>query len=586
MAEAEGRLRFSSRPFERALRGESNCKSHSAVINWFFNDLRQEFTRRAKTRTPRSKVSKDSGVVTNLHTPPRHFNSQTRNLETGAGSSLEGQGGVIFHSQVDPAAASNTLDHMDQPKSQFGDSTPGQNHKAAVPFDVPCRRAQGTDTPMLSRRGFLKHSVGATTVLMGLSDSRVLGANERIVVGVMGVGGRGTWLAEKFAARPDVAIAYVCDPDARRLGPAKPAIEKTQGRAPIGVQDFRRMLEDKSVDAVITATPDHWHALGTILACQAGKDVYVEKPMSHNIWEGRKMVEAARKHRRVVTVGMQSRSAAYVREAIDLVRSGRLGDIHLVRVFNLMQHPMSKTPNQPPPPELDDDLWCGPAARSTHDATRKWLNFFEYSCGPIPGDAVHQLDLARLLMGDPSPPKSVSATSALRVLRDGRDTPDTQLATFEYDGFVLQFEGALWTPYMTKTPLDQRDKDLLPNWPFNATRIEVLGTRGFLYLGRHGDGWQLIDENAKPIATRTGRQGDAAHIENFLQCVRSRALPAADVEQGHQSALLCHLANIAFRAEKKSLVFDAQTESFPDAPEANQLLRRKDRQPWVVPERV
>ena len=167
--------------------------------------------------------------------------------------------------------------------------------------------------PNLNRRQFLKQSMGAATALTVLSGPRILGANERIVVGVMGTGGRGTFLLGKFAARQDVTIAYVCDPDSRRSKAAAGLVEKAQGRAPKAVQDFRRVLEDKSVDVMINATPDHWHALGTILACQAGKDVYVEKPMAHGIWEGRKMVEAARKYKRVVTVGMQSRSRRHLR---------------------------------------------------------------------------------------------------------------------------------------------------------------------------------------------------------------------------------------------------------------------------------
>jgi len=199
---------------------------------------------------------------------------------------------------------------------------------------------------------------------------------------------------------------------------------------------------------------------------------------------------------------------------------------------------------------------------------------------------VHQLDLARWLLGDPPAPRCVLASGALRVLRDGRDTPDTQWAAFEYDGWLLQFEGALWTPYMTKTPLALRDQDRIPHWPFNATRIEVLGTRGFLYVGRHGDGWQLFDDAARLVESHTGRQGDATHIENFLHCVRTRARPAAEVEQAHQSTLLCHLANIAWRAQRRSLTFDPQTESFPEAPEANRFLRREYRAPWIVPEQV
>jgi predicted dehydrogenase len=428
--------------------------------------------------------------------------------------------------------------------------------------------------------------MGAASTFTVLNCPGVFGANERVVVGVMGVGGRGTWLVEKFAARQDVVIAYLGDPDARRFKAAGELVEKAQGRAPKAVQDFRRILEDKAVDALINATPDHWHALGTILACQAGKDVYVEKPLAHNPWEGRKMVEAARKYKRVVSVGMQSRSASYISKAVEVVRSGRLGEIHAVRVLNQMFHPMSQPSWQSPPPELDYGLWCGPAAKPAHSVTSHWLKFFEYSCGPIAGDAVHQLDLARFLLGDPPAPKSLIASSALRVLRDGRDTPDTQLAAFEYNGLTLQFDGALWTPYLKKTPLELRDKDLIPNWPFNSTRIELLGTHGFMYVGRHGDGWQLFDEDAKLVENTTGRQGDRAHIENFLQCVRSRALPAADVEQGHQSALLCHLANVAWRAGKGSLAFDPQTESFPNTPEANQFLKREYREPWVVPDRV
>src|ERR1044071_4193485 len=184
----------------------------------------------------------------------------------------------------------------------------------------------------LNRRQFVKQSVGTVTALSVLSCARAVSANEKIVVGVMGIGGRGTALAGMFAARKDVGIAFLCDPDARRLSYARKVVEGAQGHPVRFVQDFRRMLEDPAVDVVINATPDHWHALGTILACQAGKHVYVEKPMAYSIWEGRKMVEAARKYKRVVNVGMQSRSAPYAAAAREVVGSGKLGDIHLVRV--------------------------------------------------------------------------------------------------------------------------------------------------------------------------------------------------------------------------------------------------------------
>jgi len=437
--------------------------------------------------------------------------------------------------------------------------------------------------PVTSRRSFLKQAVAAAAlpavVLRGAP-----GPNEKIGVGVMGVGGRGSFLASAFAKRPDTRVLWVCDADARRLGPAAKAVEAAQQARPKEAQDFRRMLEDPAVDVVVNATPDHWHVMGSILAFQAGKDVYVEKPMSHNAWEGRKMVEAAARYKRVAQVGMQSRSSLYIQKALEIVRSGRLGEVPAVRVYNIMQHGLSKPSNEPAPKEVDMDLWCGPARLETTHPGYRWLNLYEYSCGPIPGDAIHQLDLARMLMGDPPAPRSVLASGRIAVLKDGRDTPDTQSAIFEYEQFTLHFEAALWTPYMKKTPMDKRDKDLVPNWPFNSTRIELLGTRGFMYVGRHGDGWQLYTAEGDLAETMTGRQGDALHIENFLDCVRSRRQPRASAEQGHASALLCHLANIACRVGNRKLVFDARTETFPGDAEANRFLKREQyRVPWVIP---
>ncbi len=440
----------------------------------------------------------------------------------------------------------------------------------------------------LNRRQFVKQSAGVAAALAFVGRGGAASPNEKVIVGLMGAGGRGTALAGMFAKRRDVEIAYLCDPDSRRAAYATKVVSEAQGKAPRFVQDFRRMLEDKAVDVMINATPDHWHALGTILACQAGKHVYVEKPMSHNLWEGRKMIEAARKYNRVVTVGMQSRSAPYAAAAREFVQSGKLGDIHLVRVYNMMQHGRQNLgPEQPVPDGFDYDLWCGPAAKLPYIPGRYWLNMAEFSCGPIPGDAVHQLDLARFVMGDPPPPKTVSHTGGILALKDGRDTPDTQYATYEFDKFTLLFQGSLWSPYMKKIPVSVRDNDLFPDWPFCATKIEILGTKSFMYLGRHGGGWQVFDENNKLIEQAYGRQGDAPHIENFIQCVRSGARANADVEHGHSSVMLSHLANIAWRAGNKTLAFDAQTESFPQEPAANRFVKRDAyRAPWVVPDAV
>ncbi|MFQ6034987.1 MAG: Gfo/Idh/MocA family protein [Sedimentisphaerales bacterium] len=449
---------------------------------------------------------------------------------------------------------------------------------------------------LVNRRRFLKDSIGAAAALSIVAQRRSSAApaasrlrskpaGEKIIIGVMGLGGRGTFLAEQFAKRPDAEIAYLCDANTRRFARAREAVEQVQSRRPKLVQDFRNILDDSSVDVLINATPDHWHALGTIMACQAGKDVYVEKPMAHNVWEGRKMVEAARKYKRVVQVGMQSRSSAYVKKAKQYIGAGKLGEIYLVRVFNMMKHSaMRKGSVQPVPEGFDYDMWCGPAPKLPYNPSRRWLNQWEYSCGPIAGDAIHQLDLARYLMDDRPYPDTVLATGAVYGLRDGRQTPDTQLATYEYGDFDLLFEAALWTPYMKKTPAGIRNSDKFPNWPFSSTKVELLGTEGFMYFGRHGGGWQAYDADGELVHSEYGRQGDKEHQDNFIDCIRTRKKPNADVEQGHYSVLLCHLANISYRVGNKKLEFNRKTESFFNAKDANKFLKRTYRKPWVIPD--
>ncbi len=439
----------------------------------------------------------------------------------------------------------------------------------------------------MNRRTFMKSTLVGTGVLASMSSAQVSTSNDKIVVGVMGLGGRGTFLAESFAKRSDVRIAYLCDADTRRFRSAQAVVERHRQKDVMLVQDFRRILDDPSVQVLVNATPDHWHALASILACQAGKDVYVEKPMTHNLWEGRKMIEAARRYKRVIQVGMQSRSCEYSAPAREYIQSGKLGDVYLVRVFNMMQHSMRPAgPDQPVPPEVDYELWCGPAPKLPYNRSRAWLDRWEYSCGAIPGDLIHQLDLARYLLDDPSAPKAVCHAGGVNALKDGREIPDTQIVTCEYGPLTLLLESALWTPYMKKTPGELRDIDGIPEWPFNGTRIEIMGTKGFMIFGRHGDGWQAWDSNGKAIEAHPGKQGDREHIDNFLQCVRSRNKPIADVENGHQSALLCHLANISYRVGNRKLEFDSQTETITNIPEANQYLRRSYRKPWIIPDNI
>ncbi len=435
----------------------------------------------------------------------------------------------------------------------------------------------------VNRRDFLRTSLGTAAAMSILPTGRIRGANERIVSGVMGLGGRGTYLAEAFARRTDAEIAWLCEVVMRRYARARESVGELQDRQPKTTQDFRRILDDKSVDAVINATPDHWHCLGGILACQAGKDVFIEKPMSHNPYEGLRMIAAARKYNRIVQVGMQSRSAPYMQKVADYIKSGAVGDVYLVRVFNMMQHPkVAPAPDQNPPEGFDYDLWCGPAAKLPYNPSRRWLNYYEYSAGPIAGDAVHQLDLARFLLGDPAYPRTVSCAGGVNVLTDGRDCPDTQFAIFEYGKLTLMLEAALWNPYMKKTPGVIRDSDRFPDWPFSSTKIEVCGTKGFVYVGRHGGGWQAYDSNGELVRSEFGRQADREHQDNFIECIRTRKPANASAEQGHYSAMLCHLANISCRVNNRKLTWDAATETFVDDPEANKYLKRQYRHPWII----
>jgi len=434
-----------------------------------------------------------------------------------------------------------------------------------------------------SRRYFLTGSLAAAAGVAAKPTS----ANEQIVLGFMGVKDRGRYLLERFAKRKNVRITWLADVD-RRFFDRADLVEKIAGNRPKVTQDFRRMLDDKQVDAVVMATPDHWHALGTILACQAGKDVYVEKPASHNIWEGRKMVEAARKYKRVVQVGSQNRSAPYVQAALEYIRSGKLGDIHYARVFNSKRRgSIGFAPDEPTPPYVDYDMWLGPARKRPFNRNHfhyAWHWFWEYSGGDIINDGVHQIDIMRWLIGRDRP-KAVYSTGGMYFFHDAQETPDTHVATWDFDGLTVVFEQTLWAPYMKKTPMAMRDQDRLPTWPFSGTRIEIYGTKQKMFLSRHGGGWEVFDADGKSIHVEHGRQPHELHFDNFLECIRTRKRPNADIEELHLSTNLCHYANISYRLGRK-LYIDPSSEGFVNDPEANALVKRHYREPWVVPERV
>ena len=288
------------------------------------------------------------------------------------------------------------------------------------------------------RRHFLFGSLAA--VAGGLAPKPSRSASETVVLGFMGVRGRGRDLIKYFAKRSDVEIAYLADVDSRLLAERAAEVESLRGHRPKTVQDFRRVLDDKSVDALVIATPDHWHALATIWACQAGKDVYVEKPTSHSIWESRKMVEAARKHDRVVQVGAQCRSAPYMTAALEYLQSGKLGDVHFVKVFNSKpRSTIGNLPDKPVPAGVDYDMWLGPAPMRPFNENHfhyAWHWFWNYSGGDLINDGVHQLDLARWCIGRKHP-RSVYSTGGIHFFKDAQETPDTQIVTWDYDGLTM-----------------------------------------------------------------------------------------------------------------------------------------------------
>ena len=442
-----------------------------------------------------------------------------------------------------------------------------------------------------SAKGVVTFSAGAALMAARKKPKRDQ-ANEKIVMGVIGLGGRGRDHARRFAQREDVLLKYVCDVDENeRIGRFPRQIEGLQKEACQAVTDMRRIFEDKEVDAVCIATCDHWHALATIWACQAGKDVYVEKPPSICPWEGRKMIEAAKKYQRVVQVGTQNRSAAYVQEAAQFIREGGLGDIPLAKVYNLKSGGPFKCPADSEQPQgVDYDRYLGPAPTRPfnrghfHDG---WKNFWAYSEGDLGDDGVHQLDIARFILGDRPFPKAVNCSGGHIAFQDDREVPDTQVVTYEYDKLMLTFEMSEWAPYMIKIPPEVRDGDLFPYWPTCSTRIEVYGTKGLMYLGRHGGGWQvLVKPNGGMGKQMFGRQAHDEHRANFLDCVRSRKEPNADIKIGCASALLVHLGNIGVRLGGRRLHFDGETERFLDDEEANGLLKRSYREPFVIPETV
>ena len=420
------------------------------------------------------------------------------------------------------------------------------------------------------------------TVLAGataVSASRVMGANDRVRLGLIGCGGRGRYVGGFMKEAPGaefVAVADVYEPFAAR------AREWSGGGAET-YKDFRRLLERKDVDAVLIATPDHWHIPAAVLACRAGKDVYVEKPLTHHVHEGRSLIEAAKKSGRIVQAGTQHRSSPHFAECARIVQSGELGDVRFVRVWNYMnRHPegIGRAPDSDPPAGLDWDFYCGPAPLRPFNAKRfgpTFRQFWDYSGGMITDYGTHRFDTVHQIMGSDTP-RSVSASGGRFSMKDASEMPDVLQATYEYPGFILSYE----TMDLNAHGLGGRSPGMKY---YNARGAEdrphgeaYYGTNGALFADRIG--YEIFPERDR-IKKRQTNVADATslHARTFVECVRTRAKPPADAVTGHRATLIGHLGNIAFKTGRK-LKWDAAREEFTGDPEASKLLGREARKPW------
>ncbi len=408
-----------------------------------------------------------------------------------------------------------------------------------------------------------------------------MGANDRVRVGLIGCGGRGRYVARYMREVP--GVEFVACADVHQ--PSADAAREWAGPAAKAFQDFRRLLEMPDVDAVMVSTPDHWHSIATILACQAGKDVYAEKPLAHNVREGRAMVTAARRYNRIVQVGTQHRSAPHYAEVARIIQGGALGRVHFVRVWNysnILPNGIGRAPDSAPPPGLDWDMYCGPAPLRPYNVKRfkvTFRNFWDYAGGTITDFGTHRFDTVHQIMGVDRPLK-VAASGGRFELNDAGEMPDILQATFEYPGFVMSYESSNISAHGLggRTPGMQYYHAVGPE---DRPHGEAFyGTNGALFCDRIG--FEIYPDNEK-IARRHENSKDAVpeHTRKFIESVRSRKPSNADVEIGHRATLIGHLGNIALKTGVK-LEWDAEGEQFTNSAEANRLLGREPRAKWKL----
>jgi predicted dehydrogenase len=429
---------------------------------------------------------------------------------------------------------------------------------------------------LLSRRQFI---ASASTVTLGLGLSarafaQSQGANNKIVLGLIGCGGMGRANLKNFMKLKGVEIGALCDVDSRQMDGAMRDVIGSERARPKTYGDFRQLLEQKDVDAVIIATPDHWHALPFIAACEAGKDIYCEKPISHSLVEAKAMVAAAKHFKRVVQVGTWQRSMRHFQQAIDFVRSGMLGQISVCRAWlvNPLDGWLKSIGHQepePPPAHLNWDFWLGPAPRVPYQPNRghsNWRWFFDYGGGLMTDWGVHMIDIALLGMRE-SDPMSVSSVGGKFVLDDDRDTPDTMQTIYRFPKWVMNWE----VRFANGRGLDGG----------RGHGAEFIGTKGSLVVDR--EGYQWFPENPEHASPPKQEGGENTHWQNFLDCVKSRENPRSDIESMAKTTTVCHLGNIALQCGR-TIYWDAQRQDIANRAEAKSstAYERAYRGPWTL----
>jgi predicted dehydrogenase len=388
--------------------------------------------------------------------------------------------------------------------------------------------------------------------------------NQTVVVGVMGTGGRGTQLAKGFESLEGVEVATVCDVDRRRAEAAAGVVGKVHDRKVGVVTDFRRILDNKSVDVLVIGAGNHWHAPAAILACAAGKHVYVEKPCSHNPWEGETMVAAARRHKRHVQMGNQRRSAPKIVEAMEELRKGAVGKVYFSRsVYANVRPSIGRGKPAPVPEGLDFELWQGPAPRRPFKDNilhYNWHWFWHWGNGELGNNGVHSIDLSRWGLGVDYPVRAVSSGGRY-AFDDDQETPDTHVVSYEFEGGRrITWEGLSCN----------RGLGLGPYVSFH-------GTEGTLTIEKNG--YVVYDKNNKEVKKVDGPGSDDLHFANFLDAVRNNAKLNSEIEEGHKSTLLCHLGNIAHRTGR-ALRCDPKDGKILDDADAMKLWKREYEPGW------